>query len=175
MTDRTPPAGLRRRQLGNWVNLSTPLGLAVARLGGADVRRGPRGLLLADGYRLGFPVASAFTIGNVLLTSASWDELSRTRPGLLQHEEAHTWQWLAWAGLPFLPAYGMCLVWSVLRSGDVGAHNAFERRAGLLLGGYRELPPRPLRPAVQNAVRARRARRALRQAQGASDGPRSRW
>jgi hypothetical protein len=146
----------RLRRLGNLVNLSTPLGLAVARAGRADVRPGARGLLLAEGYRLPFPVALAFTVGNVLVTSGRWDDLERTRPGLLAHEEAHTWQWFWWAGLPFLPAYGVCLVWSVLRTGDRAAANVFERRAGLRLGGYPEVAARPLLGAL---VKGRRGDR----------------
>jgi hypothetical protein len=130
------------RRLGNLVNLSTPLGLGVARLGGATVRPGPRGLLLGEGYRLPFPVAAAFTVGNVLLSPGRWDELERRRPGLLAHEEAHAWQWFWCGGLPFLPAYGICLVWSLVRTGDLAAANVFERRAGLALGGYRKVPPR---------------------------------
>ena len=153
----------RLRRLGNLANLSTPLGLAVARLGRAEVRPGARGLLLADGYRLPFPLALAFAVGNVLLTSGRWDELERTRPGLLVHEEAHSWQWFWCAGLPFLPAYGACLVWSVLRTGDRAAANVFERRAGLALGGYPDVAARPL---LRSLVRGRR---------GGWRGVRSRW
>ena len=157
---RARPVDLQRRdrvkQLGNLANLSTPFGLAVARLCRAKVRPGPRGLLLADGYRLPFPVASAFTVGNVVLTSGSWD---KHRPGLLEHEERHSWQWFWWAGLPFLPAYGVCMAWSLLRTGDRAAGNAFERRAGLVLGGYRDLPVRPLGPALR-AARGRRGSRS---------------
>lgn len=148
-----PPALLRRqrvRQLGNQVNLSTPLGLAMARLGRATMRPGPRGLLLAEGYRLPFPVAGAFTVGDVVLTAGEFDP---QRPGLLEHEERHSWQWFWCGGLPFLPAYGALLVWSLLRTGDRAAGNAFERRAGLALGGYREVPVRPLVPAVRAALR----------------------
>ena len=159
------PAGLTRRhrlrRLGNLVNLSTPLGLAVARLGGAEVSPGPRGLLLADGYRLPFPVAVAFTVGNVLVTRHRWADLQRRRPELLEHEEAHSWQWFWLAGAPFLPAYGVSLVWSVLRTGDRAAANVFERRAGLERGGYRVVPPRPLGQAVRaRLVRRRRPRRS---------------
>ncbi len=132
------------RRLGNWVNLSTPFGLAVARAGRAQVRPGPRGLLLAEGYRLRFPVASAFTVGNVLITSAQWSDWARERPTLLEHEEGHTWQWFGCLGLPFLPAYAAAMAWSILRTGDRAAANVFERRAGLVLGGYRELPVRAL-------------------------------
>src|SRR5438128_2210129 len=136
------------RRVGNWVNLSTPLGLAVARVGRATVSRGPRGLLLADGYRLGFPVASAFTVGNVLITSGRWPALLADRPTLLQHEEGHTWQWFGCLGLPFLPAYTAAMAWSVIRTGDRSASNVFERRAGLALGGYRDAPVRPLLRAL---------------------------
>lgn len=146
----------RLRRLGNLLNLSTPLGLAIARAGRAEVRPGPRGLLLADGYRLPFPVALAFTVGNVLVTRGRWPELQGRSPDLLTHEEAHSWQWFLCAGLPFLPAYGVCLAWSLLQTGDLGAANFFERRAGLERGGYRSLPPRPLGPAVLARLRGRR-------------------
>ena len=51
------------RFVGNYVNLSTILGLGVAKLGRATIRRGPRGLYLGEGYHFKFPVAGAFTIG----------------------------------------------------------------------------------------------------------------
>ena len=41
--------------------------------GGATIKRGPRGLFLGEGYRFGFPVAGAFTVGNVITTSSTWD------------------------------------------------------------------------------------------------------
>lgn len=126
------------RLVGNTANLSTPLGLGVAFLGRARIRRGPRGLVLADRFRFSFPVASAFTVGNVLLTAGDWPELSRRRPQLLAHEEGHTWQYLYCLGLPFFPLYGLCLAWSWLRTGDRARGNFFERRAGLASGGYAE-------------------------------------
>lgn len=79
------------RNAGNWINLSTPLGLAVAAAGGARLRRGPRGLWLADGYRWSFPKAGAFTIGNVVTTRYPDVEQLLQRPGLLAHEESHSW------------------------------------------------------------------------------------
>jgi hypothetical protein len=60
------------RLVGNMINLTTPGGLAVAVIGGAKIRRGPRGLFLCEGYRLKFPVAGAFTIGNVITTGSTW-------------------------------------------------------------------------------------------------------
>ena len=65
----TAAAGLspahRFRWLANLVNGSTLVGLGIARLGRARVTPGPDGLLLAEGYRLGFPVAGAFTVALV--------------------------------------------------------------------------------------------------------------
>lgn len=148
------PTRLERvRQVANAVNLSTPFGLAVATLGRSRVRRGPRGLVLADGYRLSFPVAGAFTVGNVIITSGDWNELSRRRPRLLAHEERHSCQYAYCLGLPYLPLYALCLAWSWLRTGDRAAANVFERRAGLADGGYREYPSRPLGPVLRGLFR----------------------
>lgn len=146
MAPRTPLTGWQWfRLVGNVVNLTTPAGLLVAAIGGATIRRGPRGLLIGEGYQLRFPVAGAFTIGSVITTSRTWDELLRRNPRLFEHEERHTWQYLYCLGLPFYPAYGLCLLWSMLRTGDRAARNFFERQAGLAAGGYRDVPVRPVR------------------------------
>jgi hypothetical protein len=125
----------RVRQVVNLANGSTLLGLGVAYVGHATLARGPRGLLLATGYRIGFPVASAFTVGDVVLTrhGPGWLE---ARPRLLAHEERHSWQYVACLGLPMLPLYALAAGWSWLRGGGAGLHNAFERLAGLEDGGY---------------------------------------
>ena len=134
----------RLRQVGNWVNLTTPLGIGVARLGRARVSRGPRGLVLAERYRLGFPLASAFTIGNVLVTRHTWDTVRARSPRLFEHEERHTWQYLYCGGLPFFAVYVLSTGWSLLRTGDRAARNFFERQAGLEIGGYVNVPVRPI-------------------------------
>ena len=145
MTPATPLTGWQWfRLVGNLANLTTPAGLLVARVGGAKVRRGPRGLFVGEGYRLKFPVASAFTIGSVITTPRTWEELLRQNPRLFAHEERHTWQYLYCIGLPFYLAYGVCLAWSMLRTGDRAARNFFERQAGLVDGGYRDVPVRPV-------------------------------
>lgn len=145
MTPATPLTGWQWfRLVGNLANLTTPAGLLVARVGGAKVRRGPRGLFVGEGYRLKFPVASAFTIGSVITTPRTWEELLRQNPRLFEHEERHTWQYLYCIGLPFYLAYGVCLAWSMLRTGDRAARNFFERQAGLVDGGYRDVPVRPV-------------------------------
>ncbi len=142
---QSPLTGWQRvRQVGNLVNLTTPFGLLVAAIGGARIRRGPRGLFVGEGYRLKFPVAGAFTIGNVITTSSTWSELLRGNPRLFDHEERHTWQYLWFIGLPYYPAYVVCIVWSMLRTGDRAARNFFERNAGLADGGYPDMPVRPI-------------------------------
>jgi hypothetical protein len=125
------------RRAGNLLNLSTPLGLLVARLGRARVRAGPHGLLLAEEVRLPLLAAGAMTIGNVVLTRGRFADLVRALPRVLEHESRHASQWLRWGGLPFLPAYLIGAAWSLLRTGDRAAGNPFERAAGLEDGGYR--------------------------------------
>lgn len=138
------------RAVGNAVNLSTPLGLVIGLAGGAKLRRGPRGLVLGEGYRFAFPMAGAFTVGNVLLTGSSWEANLRVYPGLLRHEERHSWQYFYCLGLPFFPLYTACMGWSLLRTGDQAAGNFFERQAGLELGGYRRYPTRPVSDGIRD-------------------------
>ena len=123
------------RRLANLLNLTTPLGLAVARLGGARLRRGPGGLWLADGYRLRFPVAGAFTIGDVVTTASTFGALEASAPRLLEHEARHAAQY-ARLGLGFFPLYAAAAAWSWARYGDHALGNVFERRAGLVSGSY---------------------------------------
>lgn len=145
MESMNSPVMSRVRNFANWCNLSTPLGLVVAGIGRARVHRGPEGLWLAEGYRLGFPIAGAFTIGSVIVTpSASWAHLAGRNPGLLQHETNHTWQWAYSLGLLYLPVYSAAMGWSWLRTGDRASANVFEQAADLDLGGYRMVPLRPL-------------------------------
>jgi hypothetical protein len=137
----------------NWINLSTPCGLAVAALSGCRISHGPSGILLAEGYRRRLPRARAFTIGSVVL-------LRGRAPGgapaasvrLLQHEARHARQYAAFLGLPFLPAYLLAAAYSLLRTGDPASRNPFERGAGLADGGYREQPVRPLAAAVRASL-----------------------
>ena len=129
-------AVLRVRQVLNLVNLSTPLGLALALAGRSRLRRGPDGLVLARGYRLPVPPRPAFTVGNVVLLRLDDDALAR-RPRLLVHEARHATQWAWCLGLPMLPLYLLAAGWSWLRTRDAATANVFERLAGLADGGYR--------------------------------------
>jgi hypothetical protein len=137
----------------NFLNLTSLAGLAVAGVGRARISRGPRGLFFASGYKLGFPIAGAFTIGNVVLTRHELGYLDNQQ--LVRHEERHSWQWLCVIGVPFLPLYGLCAGWSWLRTGDFASRNLFERMAGLVDGGYTERQPRSLLKAIRSARRSR--------------------
>ncbi|HEU5485204.1 MAG TPA: hypothetical protein VFU98_09870 [Microlunatus sp.] len=141
------------RLVGNVVNLTTVLGLLIAVLGRARLRSGPRGLVLAEGYRLRFPVAGAFTVGNVITTPTDFAERLRVLPRMLDHEERHSWQYLCCLGLPFYILYTVMMGWSVLRTGDRAARHAFERMAGLADGGYVDRPVIPLRVQIGNVAR----------------------
>jgi hypothetical protein len=126
----------RVRQVANVVNLSTPLGLALALAGRGTLRRGPDGLLLAHAVRL--PArAPAFTVGNVVLLRLDDAALAR-RPRLLVHEARHATQYACCVGPLMLPLYGLAAAWSWLRCRDPSSYNIFEVRAGLADGGYPE-------------------------------------
>ncbi|HET7901158.1 MAG TPA: hypothetical protein VFL59_08200 [Candidatus Nanopelagicales bacterium] len=132
----------RLRQIVNAVNLATPLGLAAAKAQRGRLERGPDGLVIGRDATGRFPVAAAYTVGNVVVV----------RPGveltddLLAHEGAHATQWACCVVL-FLPLYAAAMGWSWLRTGDHWSRNVFERRAGLAAGGYVENPVRRRRQA----------------------------
>jgi hypothetical protein len=141
-------SGQRLRQIANVLNGSTPLGLLLAAAARTPVRRGPRGLLIATGYLWRLPFAGAFTVGNVVLFRAG-PERALADPTLLRHEECHSNQYAWCLGLPFLALYFLSAGWSILRTGNPGSANVFERLAGLQAGGY----PDPRFPATPRARR----------------------
>lgn len=147
------PRSVTVRHRLNWLNLSTLCGMGVAAVGGADIRRGPRKLYLAERYRWRFPAGGAFTVGDVVITRHDIDQLVARRPHLLEHEEAHSRQWMACLGLPFLPLYVASMGWSWLRTGDRASYSFFERSADLAKGGYEDVPPRPLMPVIASGAR----------------------
>ncbi len=140
MTTAAPhTAWTRVRTVVNWINLSTLLGLLVARLGGATITRHGRGTFVCGGYRYGFPVAGAFTIGSVIISKHDLDWLL-SRPVLLQHEDRHCTQYAFLIGPVMLPLYFLAVGLSYAIAGDHSSYNPFERLAGLDDGGY----PRPV-------------------------------
>ncbi|WP_285245361.1 hypothetical protein [Pseudarthrobacter sp. fls2-241-R2A-127] len=138
-----PTTAQRLRRAANLLNGSTLAGVAVALAAGTRMSRGPRGMVIAAGYRWRLPAARAFTLGNVVLYRGSAPDLL-SRAELLGHEERHCSQYAWCLGLPFLPLYLAAACWSVLRTGNPGTANIFERRAGLAAGGY----PAPAGSAV---------------------------
>ncbi|WP_324644713.1 hypothetical protein [Pseudarthrobacter sp. LT1] len=137
-----PTTAQRLRRAANLLNGSTLAGLAVALAARTRISRGPRGLIIGAGYRWRLPFAGAYTLGNVVLCRSTAADLL-SRPALLGHEERHCSQYAWCLGLPFIPLYLAAAGWSVLRTGNPGTANIFERRAGLAAGGY------PLRAARQ--------------------------
>jgi hypothetical protein len=126
------------RQVINMINLSTPLGLLLAYAGGDGVRRGERGILIGDGYRLPLPIAPAFTVGNVVM----FRDAGRMTDCLLAHEERHATQYSWCLGVFMLLPYFLFVGISMAVCGDHASYNPFERRAGLLDGGYTKRDPR---------------------------------
>lgn len=131
----------RLRALLNWVNLSTPSALVVARVSGCHVVAGPSGLHFALSYSPVLPIAGAFTVGNVVFFRPRFIDPS-TYPQLVAHEETHSTQYALCLGLPFIGLYFMAAGYSWLRTGDPASANIFERSAGLQAGGYVEHPTR---------------------------------
>ncbi len=135
------PAGVVMRNVANFVNLSTPLGLLLAICTRGRLRVA-RGLIVADRAALPLVTASALTVGSVVLVPhRTLEEASAQIPGLLEHESEHAWQYAYCLGLPFLPLYLLATAWSLLRTSDRAAANFFEVQAGLVSGGYATAEP----------------------------------
>ena len=78
------------------------------------------------------------TIGSVVLVpDKTLEEASKRIPLLVEHEDAHAWQYAYCMGLPFLPCYLIATLWSLRRTGNRAQANFFEVQAGLEAGGYR--------------------------------------
>jgi hypothetical protein len=138
-------AGLRARQLVNLANGSTLAGLSVATIGGARVTTSADGLFVGTGYRLPVPPAPAFCLGNVIVTRL---DLIAPQSRLFRHEARHATQYAWCGGVAMVPLYLLAAGVSWALTGDFGARNVFERRAGLADGGYTDKPLRWVRPVV---------------------------
>lgn len=125
------------RNLANVCNGSTPLGILLALIGRGRFHL-HRQLIVVDGVRLPFVRASAMTVGSVVLVpKRSLAEATSRIPKLVEHEDAHAWQYAYCLGLPFLPCYLVATLWSLQRTGNRALKNFFEVQAGLESGGYR--------------------------------------
>jgi hypothetical protein len=131
------------RTLLTAVNGTTLVGLGIAVLTGTRLRRGPGGIIIAEGYRRKAPPATCFTVGSVIITrrTAEW-LMDESRERLLAHESRHAGQY-AVLGPLFWPAYWASCGYSWAMTGTYGTRNFFERHAGLEHGGYRVAPLRP--------------------------------
>ena len=125
------------RNIANLCNGSTVLGIVAGVIGRGRFRR-HRQLVVVDGVRLPLVRASAMTIGSVVLVpDKTLEEASKRIPLLVEHEDAHAWQYAYCMGLPFLPCYLIATLWSLRRTGNRAQANFFEVQAGLEAGGYR--------------------------------------
>jgi len=142
----------RIREVVNWINGSTLLGMAVAGVSRTRLTRGQNGLFVGHGYRLAVPPRRnrAFTLGNVVLCRYSDAELA-SHPTLLVHEARHATQYAWCLGVVMLPLYFAAAGWSWVRTGDYASRNVFERKAGLADGGYTEHPLRRVQRAQRRA------------------------
>lgn len=138
------------------INGTTAVGLAIAVLARARIRRGPGGVLIAGGCRRP-ALRRTFTVGCVILTRRPPEWLLHPdRAELLAHETRHVAQY-AGLGPLFWPAYWLACAWSYLLTRTYGSRNWFERRAGLTAGRYLEAP---LRPWAARMARQQRGRRS---------------
>lgn len=154
------PAAWRVKRVVNMINLTTPFGLGLAKVGLARLSRGPRGLTFATGYRITWPRFGAFTIGNVIITGHARSYLDDD-PALLRHEEIHSWQYVLLGPL-LSPLYAVTTVVSYVRTGDRGAANFLEQQAGLSIGGYPDIAPMPFRQGLAETFRRTSSRAAAR-------------
>jgi hypothetical protein len=140
------------RQAANLVNGSTLAGLGVAALGRAAIARSADGLFTGTGYRLPVPPAPAFCLGNVIVTRG--DGIGPGSP-VFRHEARHATQFAWCGGVVMIPLYLAAAGVSWALTGDFGARNVFERRAGLAGGGYTD---KPLRPVLRRGFNGPRRR-----------------
>lgn len=135
---------MRARTVLTAINGTTLVGLAIAKLTGATIRRGRDGVLIAENYARSIPRNTCFTVGGVIITkrTAEW-LLDDRRSALFEHESRHVGQY-AVLGPLFWPAYYLFCGYSYAMTGSYGCRNFFEKHAGLQAGGYRhDLPLRP--------------------------------
>jgi hypothetical protein len=145
----------RLRAAVNWVNLSTPLGLAVGLISMGH-RQAPDPLyriIQVVGCRR-LPTRGGFvTIGNALLIRAGLETMIRDSD--LVHEGRHSTQYAFCGGLAAIPLYGAASLVSYFATGDWYEANLFEVRAGGIgTEGYSAPPDasRPIRAWVMLGV-----------------------
>ena len=97
------------------------------------------------------PPAPAFCLGNVIVTRLDGLDAGSA---LFRHEARHATQYAWCGGVVMVPLYLAAAAVSWALTGDFGARNVFERRAGLADGGYTD---KPLRLGLQQVSRPGRS------------------
>ena len=144
----TVRAAYRARQVVNALNLSTLLGLALATGERRRLSAAPTGWCSPRGVRVGSARApSAFTVGNVVLLAHRGPD---ARACCAHEAQARHAVGVLRAAVPAAVLARGGLV--VPRTGDHFSRNVFERRAGLLDGGYVERTRRCARDACAAAT-----------------------
>ena len=132
-----------KRQRLNRINLSTPLGLLIAKIfGGATIQLN-NGIYVNYGRKGKYNNSWAITIGDVILTktdkncklcqSGKHHDLSNA---LLRHELVHSEQYAKFGGLIFLALYLFASIKSFIIYRNRWQGNIYEIQAGLQDGGY---------------------------------------
>ncbi|MFB9239831.1 hypothetical protein ACFFWC_30630 [Plantactinospora siamensis] len=166
-----PPSPHRVRTVATWANGTTLVGLAVAAATRTRRHRTAYGVFIAGDYRGPLPRQECFTVGSVIFTRQPADWLLHPdRAELLGHETRHVGQY-ARLGPLFWPVYWAACGWSYALTGDYGARNVLERRAGLTAGGYRDVPLRPWAARVGRSTSSIMELWRPRRGQGNTDPP----
>ena len=132
-----------KRQRLNRLNLSTPLGLLIAKIIGGTTIQLENGLYMNYGRKGKYKKAEVITVGDVLLVTFNKDclhcqqkDLYDLSPNLLRHELKHSEQFAKFAGIIFLALYLFASIKSYIQYKNFWQGNIFEIQAGLVDGNY---------------------------------------
>jgi len=132
-----------KRQRLNRFNLSTPLGLLIAKIFGGKTIQLENGLYMNYGRKGKYQKAEVITVGDVLLVTFNKDcphcqqkDLYKLSPKLLRHELKHSEQYAKFGGIIFLALYLFASIKSYIQYKNIWQGNIYEIQAGLEDGGY---------------------------------------
>jgi hypothetical protein len=131
-----------KRRILNKINLSTYLGLLIAKIFGGQTVKLDNGLYMNYGRKGKYQKADVVTVGDVFLVKFDKDcihcqqrNLYILSDNLLRHETKHSEQY-AILGLFFIPLYILASIKSYIIYRNFWQGNIFEIRAGLEDGNY---------------------------------------
>lgn len=132
-----------KRHRLNRLNLSTPLGLLIAKIIGGTTIHYKNKIYINYGRKGKYIKANAITIGDVILAkkakgcklceSGNPHDLSNA---ILRHELKHSEQFAKFGGIIFLALYLFASIKSYIIYKNVWQGNIYEIQAGLEDGGY---------------------------------------